>query len=246
MELTKRRASRSGRAEDRAARAAACSLLAERPSRGTIFAIARPAVAASIDGWSKRCCEQNALRGCIAVTAGKRASVLTPRLEARILDWTLKRKPPDRVDAVEHAQARSGAGDLAHDAWRGSGRKHALQPHRFERYMASNDPDFEAKAADVIGLYLNPPQHAAVFCVDEKTAIQALDRIGSGAAAVAGACRAARLRVLPPRHAVAVRGLRTPRPAKCSARPRRATPSAEFVAFLTDIVATSRKARRFT
>lgn len=43
--------------------------------------------------------------------------------------------------------------------------------------MASNDPQFEAKAAEVIGLYLNPPAHAAVFCVDEKTAIQALDRL---------------------------------------------------------------------
>jgi transposase len=43
--------------------------------------------------------------------------------------------------------------------------------------LASNDPDFEAKAADVIGLDLNPPAHAAVFCVDEKTAIQALDRL---------------------------------------------------------------------
>jgi hypothetical protein len=43
--------------------------------------------------------------------------------------------------------------------------------------MASDDPDFEAKAADIIGLYLNPPQHAAVFCIDEKTAIQALDRL---------------------------------------------------------------------
>jgi transposase len=43
--------------------------------------------------------------------------------------------------------------------------------------LASDDPDFERKAADVIGLYLNPPQHAAVFCVDEKTAIQALDRL---------------------------------------------------------------------
>jgi transposase len=42
--------------------------------------------------------------------------------------------------------------------------------------MASNDPEFESKAADIIGLYLNPPQQAAVFCVDEKTAIQALDR----------------------------------------------------------------------
>ena len=45
------------------------------------------------------------------------------------------------------------------------------------RYMASDDPDFEAKAADIIALYVNPPQHAAVFCVDEKTAIQALDRL---------------------------------------------------------------------
>lgn len=43
--------------------------------------------------------------------------------------------------------------------------------------MASNDPKFEAKAADIIGLYLNPPSHAAVFYVDEKTPIQALDRI---------------------------------------------------------------------
>jgi transposase len=55
--------------------------------------------------------------------------------------------------------------------------KHRLKPHRLERYMASDDPDFERKAADIIGLYLNPPQHAAVFCVDEKTAIQALDRL---------------------------------------------------------------------
>ncbi len=42
--------------------------------------------------------------------------------------------------------------------------------------MISNDPNFETKAADVIGLYLNPPAHAAVFWMDEKTAIQALDR----------------------------------------------------------------------
>jgi transposase len=57
--------------------------------------------------------------------------------------------------------------------WRRAG----LKPHRIERYMASDDPDFEFKAADIIGLYVKPPQHAAVFCVDEKTAIQALDRL---------------------------------------------------------------------
>jgi transposase len=63
--------------------------------------------------------------------------------------------------------------DTVHRIWRIAG----LRPHRLERYMASNDPDFERKAADIIGLYLNPPQHAAVFCVDEKSAIQALDRL---------------------------------------------------------------------
>lgn len=51
-----------------------------------------------------------------------------------------------------------------------------LKPHRMERYVASPDPDFEQKAADIIGLYLNPPEHAVVFSIDEKTAIQALDR----------------------------------------------------------------------
>jgi hypothetical protein len=43
--------------------------------------------------------------------------------------------------------------------------------------MANDDPDFETKTADMIGLDLNPPERAAVFCVDEKTAIQALDRL---------------------------------------------------------------------
>jgi hypothetical protein len=63
--------------------------------------------------------------------------------------------------------------DAVHRVWKEAG----LKPHRLERYMASDDPDFEAKAADIIGLYLNPPQHAAVFCLDEKTAIQPLDRL---------------------------------------------------------------------
>lgn len=52
-----------------------------------------------------------------------------------------------------------------------------LKPHGIARYMALNDPDLETKAADVVGLYVNPPQHATVLCVDEKTAIQALDRL---------------------------------------------------------------------
>ena len=52
-----------------------------------------------------------------------------------------------------------------------------LRPHRLESYMASNDTEFENKAADIIGLYWNPPQRAALFCVGEKTAIPAVDRL---------------------------------------------------------------------
>src|SRR4026209_1154750 len=52
-----------------------------------------------------------------------------------------------------------------------------LRPHRIRSYMLSDDPAVERQAADIIGLYLKPPQHAAVFAVDEKTAIQALDRL---------------------------------------------------------------------
>ena len=106
---------------------------------------------------------------------GQPAFVLTPKLRARILSAT--RKAPK--DGSTHWSCRKLAAalgvskDAVHRVWKEAG----LKPHRLERYMASNDPDFETKAADIIGLYLNPPEHAAVFCVDEKTAIQALDRL---------------------------------------------------------------------
>src|SRR5574341_183608 len=54
--------------------------------------------------------------------------------------------------------------------------KYGLQPHRVKRFKFSTDPDFDSKLADVIGLYLDPPERALVLCVDEKSQIQALDR----------------------------------------------------------------------
>ena len=102
-------------------------------------------------------------------------SVLTAEMEARILEKTRQRPPDGSTHWSTRKLARLLAINHNHvaNAWRRAG----LQPHRFERYMQSDDPDFERKAADVIGLYINPPQHAAVFAVDEKTAIQALDRL---------------------------------------------------------------------
>lgn len=55
-------------------------------------------------------------------------------------------------------------------------REHGLQPHRQGTFKLSRDPDFAAKVADVVGLYLNPPEGAVILSMDEKTQIQALDR----------------------------------------------------------------------
>jgi transposase len=127
-----------------------------------------------IDRWSKRFVRER-LAGLFSRHAGHGPSKLTPMLEARILDWTLKRKP---ADGSTHWSTRKlgSALSISHMMVARVCAQHGLKPQRLDRYMASNDPEFERKAADIIGLYVNPPAHAAVFCVDEKTAIQALDR----------------------------------------------------------------------
>jgi len=129
----------------------------------------------TIGKWKRRFLEAR-VAGLEGRYRGNTPTVLTPRLEARILAWT--RKPP--TDGSTHWSTRKLAKALklsshtfVQRAWQRAG----LQPHRLDRYMRSTDPEFETKAADVIALYLQPPQHAAVFCVDEKTAIQALDRL---------------------------------------------------------------------
>ena len=57
---------------------------------------------------------------------------------------------------------------------------HSLKPHLVKSFKVSRDKDFVAKAADVVGLYFNPPDKALVLCVDEKSQIQALDRTQTG------------------------------------------------------------------
>jgi transposase len=126
-----------------------------------------------IKSWRTRFLAER-LDGLYARHKGRKPAADVDRLEAKILSATRKAPP----DGSTHWSCRKLARHLGIPhmrvarVWARAG----LQPHRFERYMASNDPDFEAKAADVIGLYLNPPQHAVVFSLDEKTAIQALDR----------------------------------------------------------------------
>ena len=106
---------------------------------------------------------------------GQKPTVRTPRLQARVLA-AIKDGPKD---GSTHWSCRKLAAHLqvSKDTVQRILSQADVRPHRLARYMASDDPDFETKAADVIGLYIAPPLHAAVFCVDEKTAIQALDRL---------------------------------------------------------------------
>lgn len=124
--------------------------------------------------WKRRF-EQDGMAGLEGRHRGSQPRAATPAVQARVIR-RVQQKPGDgsshwscRKLATELGLSKSTVQRILVQA--------RLKPHRLERYLASDDPDFEAKAADVIGLYLDPPQHAVVFCVDEKTAIQALDRL---------------------------------------------------------------------
>jgi len=99
----------------------------------------------------------------------------TAATEARILELTRRGSTDGSTHWSSYRLAKEVgvSQSTVSKVWRQFG----LQPHRSRSYLASNDPEFEEKAADIIGLYLKPPLHAAVFCIDEKSATQALDRL---------------------------------------------------------------------
>lgn len=107
-------------------------------------------------------------------------------LTEKILDATTQTEP-------EHAtqwSTRTLAKDLGVSDTRVARvwRAHGLQPHRVKTFKVSNDPHFAEKVRDVVGLYVNPPEHAIVLSVDEKTQVQALDRTQKGLPIHPGKC----------------------------------------------------------
>jgi transposase len=171
-ELQRRVRSRSLRAEDcQRARV----ILGVASGRGLRETAARLSCSTSyVQRWLGRFRTER-LGGLVARHKGRVAAKGAAKLEARILEWT--RRGPD--DGSTHWSSRRLAKKLGttHMAVARVWNRYGLQPHRLRHHMVSDDPDFETKAAEIIGLYLHPPAHAAVFCVDEKTAIQALDRL---------------------------------------------------------------------
>lgn len=172
MELQRRMRSRRVRAED-SKRARVILELAE--GRGLRETAAYLACSTSyVQRWAGRFRSER-LSGLIARHQGRAPAKEAPKLEARILEWT--RRGPDDGSTQWSSRRLARKVGASHMAVARVWSRYGLQPHRLRHHMVSDDPNFETKAADIIGLYLHPPAHAVVFCVDEKSAIQALDRL---------------------------------------------------------------------
>jgi transposase len=119
-------------------------------------------------------------------TRPSRILPLPPGMAERAVALTLG-DPPGEVThwtAAAMAEACGISASSVRRIWR----SHGLQPHRFRRFKLSNDPQFAAKLRDIVGLYIDPPAHAVVLSVDEKSQIQALDRTQPGLPLKKGRC----------------------------------------------------------
>src|SRR5919199_2075231 len=111
---------------------------------------------------------------------------LAPEVAERVVALTLAEPPGETTHwtAAAMAEAAGTSASSVRRVWRA----HGLQPHRIRRFKLSNDPQFAAKLRDVVGLYVDPPAHAVVLSVDEKSQIQALDRTQPGLPLKKGRC----------------------------------------------------------
>jgi len=114
--------------------------------------------------------------GGIAKDAPRGGRPATKRTEVAhvIVQKTTQERPPNATHWSTRTLGRSlgVSHSMVHRVWRAN----QLKPHLSRTFKISNDPQFAEKLLDVVGLYLNPPEHALVLCTDEKSQIQALDR----------------------------------------------------------------------
>ncbi len=123
--------------------------------------------------WRRNFCDRR-LEGLVDAPRAGRPREIDDDEVQRVLATTLEPAPDGTTHwSVRRLAAATGiAPTTVHRIWR----EHKLKPHRVETFKLSRDPRFEEKLADVVGLYLNPPERAIVLSMDEKSPIQALDR----------------------------------------------------------------------
>ena len=117
---------------------------------------------------------------------GGRPPEARTRIVHAIVEKTTREKPADATHWSTRtlAKALGTSPAMVQRVWAAN----QLQPHRTKTFKLSNDPHFAEKLLDVVGLYLDPPEHALVLCADEKTSIQALDRTQRGLPIHRGRC----------------------------------------------------------
>ena len=107
-----------------------------------------------------------------------RKPIYTPEVRRRLVKKTTTETPAAATHWSRTSMAK--AMDMSPSTVGRVWREHGLKPHLSRTFKVSNDPHFAEKLEDVIGLYLNAPEHAIVLCCDEKSQVQALDRTQPG------------------------------------------------------------------
>ena len=128
--------------------------------------------------WQERFQDEGAAGLWRDKTRPSRIPPLGPEVAERVVALTLAGPPPTASHWTGSAMAKAAGISVSsvQRVWRA----HGLRPHLVRRFKLSNDPQFAAKLREIVGLYVNPPDHAIVLSVDEKSQIQALDRTQPG------------------------------------------------------------------
>jgi transposase len=166
---------RSAKTEQRMVQRARVILLAASGMNGQQIALKMHTRAARISKWLRRFAKDGIAGLNDNARSGEKRRKYTGATEERILK-ALDEPPPAGYSRWNGRLLAEHLGQVSKDqVWRVM-RKHDLHLERRQSWCVSTDPEFSRKAADVVGLYLNPPQNALVLCVDEKPCIQALER----------------------------------------------------------------------
>ena len=128
--------------------------------------------------WQERLCQEG-FEGLLRdKTRPSRIRPLGAEVAERVVALTLTEPPREATHWTAGAMAE--ASGISVSSVQRIWRAHGLQPHRVRRFKLSTDPQFAAKLRDIVGLYVDPPAHAIVLSLDEKSQIQALDRTQPG------------------------------------------------------------------
>ena len=171
-------------------------LMAADGLANTAIAAALSVSPASVSGWRARFAEEGLVKFAqVREGRGRNKAIPQDKID-EIVDLTLNYRPAGEThwSCRTMAAATGVSKSTVQQVWSARG----LKPHRVETFKLSNDPKFEEKLVDVVGLYLNPPEKAIVLCADEKSSVQALDRTQASLPMVKGRGSGSRRESHPP------------------------------------------------